>query len=54
MINQMNFFNLDPSGRFVLCGTEKGYQVWNYIGEIITKDTLQKTVYDVQWRPRAL
>lgn len=50
----MNFFHLEPSGRFILCGTEKGYQIWNYIGEIVTKDTLQKAVHDVQWRPRAL
>lgn len=50
----MNFFHVDSSGRFILLGTDKGYQVWNFIGEIITKDTLQKTVFDVQWRPRFL
>ncbi len=45
---------MDPSGRFVLLGTEKGYQVWNLIGEIIVKDTLQKSIFDAQWRPRLL
>lgn len=54
MVNGMNFFEVDPSGRFVLLGTEKGYQVWNFIGEIITKDTLQKNIADVHWRPRLL
>jgi len=43
---------VDPSGRFALLGTEKGYQIWNFIGEIVTKDTLQKNIHDVQWRPR--
>lgn len=52
MVNGMTFFHLDPSGRFILLGTEKGYQVWNFIGEIVTKDTLQKSIHDVQWRPR--
>ena len=32
MVNGMNFFSVDPSGRFILLGTEKGYQVWNFIG----------------------
>ena len=54
MVNGMNFFHVDPSGRFVLLGTDKGYQVWNFIGEIVTKDTLQKNIHDVQWRPRML
>lgn len=54
IVNGMNFFHVDSSGRFILLGTDKGYQVWNFIGEIITKDTLQKTVFDVQWRPRFL
>lgn len=48
----MTFFSLDPSGRFVLLGTEKGYQVWNPIGEVLFKDTLQKGIFDAQWRPR--
>ena len=52
MVNGMIFFKVDPSGRFILLGTEKGYQVWNFIGEIVTKDTLQKNIHDVQWRPR--
>jgi hypothetical protein len=52
MVNGMAFFQLDISGRFVLLGTEKSFQVWNMIGEIITKDTLQKNIHDVQWRPR--
>lgn len=54
IVNGMNFFHVDPSGRFILLGTEKGYQVWNFIGEIITKDTLQKNIFDVNWRPRLL
>ena len=53
-VNGMTFFHVDPSGRFVLLGTEKGYQVWNFIGEIVSKDTLQKNVYDVHWRPRMM
>lgn len=52
MVNGMNFFSIDQSGRFALLGTEKGYQIWNMIGEIVTKDTLQKNIHDVQWRPR--
>jgi hypothetical protein len=52
MINGMNSFLIDQSGRFALLGTEKGYQIWNFIGEIVTKDTLQKNISDVQWRPR--
>ena len=32
MVNGMNFFQADPSGRFILLGTEKGYQIWNMIG----------------------
>jgi len=48
----MNFFQVEASGRFVLLGTEKGYQIWSFIGESVSKDTLQKTIYDVQWRPR--
>lgn len=50
----MNVFSVDTSGRFVLLGTDKGYQIWNFIGEIVTKDTLQKAVHDVQWRPRLM
>jgi len=50
----MNVFSVDSSGRFVLLGTDKGYQIWNFIGEIVTKDTLQKAVHDVQWRPRLM
>ncbi len=54
MVSGMSFFHVDPSGRFILLGTEKGYQIWNFIGEIITKDTLQKNIHDVQWRPRVM
>ena len=50
----MNCFSIDQSGRFALLGTEKSYQIWNMIGEIVTKDTLQKNIHDVQWRPRIL
>ena len=52
IVNGMNYFSVDQSGRFLLLGTEKGYQVWNFIGECITKDTMQKNISDVQWRPR--
>jgi hypothetical protein len=52
IVNGMNFFEVEASGRFVLLGTEKGYQIWSFIGESVTKDTLQKTIHDVQWRPR--
>lgn len=52
MVNGMIFFHVQASGRFILLGTEKGYQVWNFIGQIVTKDTLQKNIRDVQWRPR--
>ena len=47
----MNFFSVDQSGRFILLATEKGYQIWNFIGDNITKDTLQKNIHDPQWRP---
>lgn len=32
VVNGMNFFHVDESGRFILLGTDKGYQVWNFIG----------------------
>mgnify|MGYP000896199692 CR=1 FL=1 len=32
MVNGMTFFHVDSSGRFILLGTEKGYQIWNFIG----------------------
>lgn len=54
MIHQLSFFKIDPSGRFVLMGTEKTYQIWNMIGEIVSKDTLTKNIYDVEWRPRCI
>ena len=52
MVNGMCYFDLDPSGRFVLLGTDKGYQIWSMIGEIIIKDMMPKNIYDVQWRPK--
>lgn len=52
MINGMSSFSADSSGRFILIGTEKSYQVWSFIGEIITKDTMQRNIQDLQWRPR--
>lgn len=54
MIHQLCFFKIDSSGRFVLLGTEKSYQVWTIIGEIIFKDTLGKTVNNLEWRPRMI
>jgi hypothetical protein len=54
MVNGLNRFSVDESGRFVLLATEKGYQIWNFIGEIIVKDTMQKKISDVQWRPRMI
>ncbi len=44
MIHQLSFFKIDASGRFVLLGTEKSYQVWSIIGEMIFKDTLLKPI----------
>lgn len=52
MIHQLAYFRVDASGRFVLLGTEKSYQVWNMVGEIIFKDTLGKPIYNLEWRPR--
>ena len=54
MIHQLSFFKVDAAGRFVLIGTEKSYQVWNMVGEIIFKDTLLKPIYNLEWRPRLL
>ncbi len=54
MIHQLNYFKGDPSGRFILLGTQKSYQIWNMAGEMLFKDTLLKPVNDLQWRPRAL
>jgi hypothetical protein len=54
MIHQLSFFKVDTAGRFVLLGTEKSYQVWNMVGEIIFKDTLLKPVNNLEWRPRHL
>ncbi len=45
---------MDQSGRFVLLGTEKSYQIWNMAGEMLFKDTLMKTVNNLEWRPRAM
>lgn len=52
MIHQLSFFKIDASGRFVLLGTEKSYQVWSIIGEMIFKDTLLKPINNLEWRPR--
>ena len=52
MIHQLQFFKVDAAGRFVLLGTEKSYQIWNMVGEIIFKDTLGKPINDLEWRPR--
>ncbi len=54
MIHQLSFFKVDVAGRFVLLGTDKSYQVWNMVGEIIFKDTLLKPVNNLEWRPRFL
>lgn len=52
MIHQLNFFKMDESGRFVLLGTEKSYQIWNMAGEMLFKDTLIKIINNLEWRPR--
>lgn len=54
MIHQLNFFKMDQSGRFVLLGTEKSYQIWNMAGEMLFKDTLIKTINNLEWRPREM
>ena len=31
-IAYMNFFSMDESGRFILLGTDKSYQIWSFAG----------------------
>ena len=48
----MNFFNMDKSGRFILLGTDKSYQIWSLAGEMIHKDIFTEEIFDVEFRPR--
>lgn len=34
----MTYFDMDSSGRFVLTGTNKTFQIWTTSGELINKD----------------
>lgn len=51
-ISYMKFFTMDPSGRFILAGTDKAYQIWTTSGELITKDMFSTQIKCVQFRPR--
>ena len=48
----MNFFNMDVTGRFILLGTDKSYQIWSLAGEMLHKDIFTQEIYDVLFRPR--
>lgn len=51
-IAYMNFFTMDITGRFILLGTDKSYQIWSLAGEMLHKDIFTQEIYDVQFRPR--
>lgn len=51
-IAYMNFFNMDPTGRFILLGTDKSYQIWSLAGEMVHKDIFSQEIFDAQFRPR--
>jgi len=42
IVNGMKIFLVDTFGRFVLLETDKGYQIWNFIAEIVIKSCSSK------------
>lgn len=50
----MSYFNMDDSGRFILTGTDKTYQIWTTAGEMISRDIFSAEIYNVNFRPRLI
>lgn len=50
----MTYFDMDSSGRFVLTGTSKTFQIWTTSGELINKDMFSTEIQHVHFRPRYL
>lgn len=48
----MSFFDMDVSGRFVITGTDKAYQIWTTAGELISRDIFSSEIKNVHFRPR--
>lgn len=48
----MTHFSIDPSGRFLMLGSENSYQIWSFAGEMVCKDIFTQNITDVQFRPR--
>lgn len=48
----MTYFDMDASGRFIITGTDKTYQIWTTAGELINKDMFNTEVRDARFRPR--
>lgn len=38
---------MDVTGRFILLGTDKSYQIWSLAGEMLHKDIFTQEIYDV-------
>jgi hypothetical protein len=51
-IPYMTYFDMDESGRFILTGTNKTYQIWTTAGELISKDMFSVEIHNVSFRPR--
>jgi hypothetical protein len=43
---------MDCSGRFIITGTDKTYQIWTTSGELIYKDMFNVEIHNVHFRPR--
>lgn len=48
----MTYFNMDETGRFILTGTDKTFQIWTTAGQLISKDMFSTEIKYVQFRPR--
>ena len=51
-VSYMKFFEMDPSGRFIILGTDKAYHIWSMAGELIVKDVFNAPIFNVHFRPR--
>jgi hypothetical protein len=43
---------MDASGRFIITGSDKTYQIWTTAGELIGKDMFSAELLNVHFRPR--
>lgn len=51
-VSYMTFFFMEQSGRFVILGTDKMFQIWNMAGELVFKNNETMDIKNVQFRPR--